>query len=113
LPEFLLPFKHYVVSEIEEALRHIFQGRELSKAPSGASENTLRRWRDEYQSKIQEWNGRLEELILCRCSTPGLIGMKFNPLVKLEEILSQLPQLPCKWQVMIKAIWWLKKTHPL
>jgi hypothetical protein len=116
LTEFLLPFKHYVVTEIEGALHHIFQGGELSKAPSGASESTLRRWRDEYKSKIQEWSGSLEDLedmMLQKYGTPSLIRLMSDPLVRLEEILSRLPPLPFHWPVMIKALWWFAKSHPL
>jgi hypothetical protein len=64
-------------------LRHIFQGGELSKSPVGASESTLRRWRDEYQPKLQEWAGRLEALIMGQRPTPGLIGLTFDPLARL------------------------------
>ena len=113
LTEFLLPFKHYVVTEIEGALRHIFQGGELSKAPSGASESTLRRWRDEYKPQIQEWSGRVEDLILRQCRASGLIRWTLDPLARLAEVLSRLPPLPGNWPVMIKALWWLSKSHPL
>jgi hypothetical protein len=109
----LLPFKHYIVTEIEGALRHIFQGGEISKAPSGASESTLRRWRDEYKPKIQEWSGRLEDLILSQCRNPELIRLSFDPLARLAEVLSRLPPLPGNWPVMVKALWWLAKSHPL
>jgi hypothetical protein len=91
----------------------MFQGGELSKAPSGASESTLRRWRDEYKSQIQEWSGRLEDLILRQCRIPGLIGLTFDPLARLAEILSRLPPLPGNWPVMVKTLWWLSKSHPL
>jgi hypothetical protein len=94
-------------------LRHIFQGGELSKSPVGASESTLRRWRDEYQPKLQEWAGRLEALIMGQRPTPGLIGLTFDPLARLEEVLSGLPPLPSDWSLMIKTLWWLTKSHPL
>jgi hypothetical protein len=95
-------------------LRHIFQGKELSKAPSGASESTLRRWRDEYQPKLQEWAGLLEALIfiLTGNSIP-LLKISINPLKRLEQVLSFLPALPEQWAVITKALWWLSKTHPL
>jgi hypothetical protein len=109
----LLPFKHYVAAEIEGVLHHIFQGGEISKAPSGASESTLRRWRDEYQPKIQEWRGRLEETLIRLRRVPGLIGLSFDPLMRLEEVLSRLPPLPSHWTAMVKTLWWLTKSHPL
>jgi hypothetical protein len=99
--------------EIEGALRHIFQGGELSKAPSGASESTLRRWRDEYQPKLQEWVGRLEDLGDQMCRISSLVRMISDPLVRLEKVLCQLPPLPSHWSLMIKALWWLTKSHPL
>jgi hypothetical protein len=109
----LLPFKHYVAVEIEGALRHVFQGGELSKAPSGASESTLRRWRDEYKRKIQEWGGRLDGMVQHLCRPPRLIGLISNPLARLEEALSRLPALPSGWPVMVKTLWWMAKSHPL
>jgi len=110
LTHLLLPFKHYVAEEIEEALRHVFRGGEISKTPSGASESTLRRWRDEFQSKIQEWSGRLEEIL--DIPKAGLIRWP-DPLRRLEEVMSRLPPLPGKWPVMTGALWWLSKPHPL
>jgi hypothetical protein len=73
----------------------------------------LRRWRDAYQPQIQEWSGRLEELILDQRRIPGLIGLSFDPLARLAEVLSRLPLLPGKWPVMVKTLWWLSKSHPL
>jgi hypothetical protein len=99
--------------EIEEALQHIFQGGEISKAPSGASESTLRRWRDEYQLQIQEWSGRLEAMISPQGWTVGLIRLSSDPLLRLAEVLLRLPSLPAHWSVMVKALWWLTKSHPL
>jgi hypothetical protein len=99
-----------VAEEIEEALRHIFRGGEISKTPSGAAESTLRRWRDEFQSKIQEWSGRLEEILAI--PQAGLIRWP-DPLRRLEEAMSRLPPLPGKWPVMTGALWWLNKPHPL
>jgi hypothetical protein len=114
LTEFLLPFKHYIVTEIEGALQHIFKGGELSKAPSGASESTLRRWRNEYQPKIQEWSGRLEDLMIGQCRTPDLLRLTFDPLARLAEVNTRLPPLlPGNWPVMVKTLWWLAKSHPL
>jgi len=114
LPEFLLPFKHYVAAEIEEALRHIFKGYELSKAPSGASESTLRRWRNEFNSQMQNWAGTLEAMIFQRShQAPSLVRLLTDPLKRLEEALSNLPDLPSQWPAMVKTLWWLSTSHPL
>jgi len=114
LPDFLLPFKHYVVSEIEAALRHIYDGGEISRAPSGADESTLRRWRNEFSRKLQEWAGILESWVfkLYRRS-PNFIKLFFHPLKRLEEALSHLPALPSRWAVLVKTLWWLMISHPL
>ena len=106
----LLPFKHYVAPEIEDALRHIFRGGEISKTPSAAAESTLRRWRDEYRSKLQEWSGRLEEML--DIPAAGLIRQP-DPMQRLEEVISRLPPLPDRWPVLTAALWWLRKPHPL
>jgi hypothetical protein len=119
----LVPFKHFVASEIEGALRHIFGGGELAKAPSGASESTLRRWRDEFSRQMQEWAGALEAMIFQQYHQAfSLVRLSCHPLQRLEAALSKLPDyLPAQWPVMVKTIWWLKKSfhsaqdksHPL
>ena len=113
LPDFLLPFKHYIASEIEGALRYLYEGGKLARAPLGVDESTLRRWRNEFSCKMQEWAGLLESKayeLLNRA--PGLLRYS-HPLKRLEETLSQLPALPSWWTVMTKALWWLKTSHPL
>jgi len=53
LPDFPLPFKHYVAQEIEDVLRHLFDGGKLYEAPCEADERTMRRWWNEFSSKMQ------------------------------------------------------------
>lgn len=114
MPPFLLPFKHYSASEIETALRHVFEGGKLSQAACGASEGTLRRWRDEFRGKMQEWAGLLESMVfeLSR-EPPRIIRIIPQPLRRLEEALARLPALPLRWPVLVQTLWWLKKPHPL
>jgi hypothetical protein len=114
LPDFLLPFKHYIASEIEGVLRHLYDGGKLSEAPSAAEESTVRRWRKEFSGKMLQWAGLLEARIfqLSR-RTPSFIRLLSNPLRRLEEALSGLPDLPSRWAVMVKTLWWLKTSHPL
>ncbi len=113
LPDILLPLKHYIASEIEGALRHLFDGGKLSESPSGADERTLRRWLNEFSHKMQQWAGLLESRAdELRNRDPGLLR-NCHPLKRLEETLSQLPALPSWWAVMVKALWWLKTSHPL
>ena len=113
LPEFLLPFKHYVASEIEGVLRHLFHGGRLSESPSEADERTLRRWWSEFSHKLPQWAGALESRIfeLSR-QVPSFIRHS-HPLKRLEKALSWLPALPSRWTVMVKTLWWLKTSHPL
>lgn len=114
MPDFLLPFKHYAASEIEAALRHVFEGGELSQAACGAEESTLRRWRDEFRGKMQEWAGLLEAMAFDLFNqVPSLVQRISHPLRRLEQILSRLPALPPEWPVLVQALWWLKKSHPL
>ncbi len=113
LPDFLLPFKRHVAPEIEGVLRHLLDGGKLSEAPSLADERTMRRWWNEFSSKMQQWAGLLESKayeLLNRA--PGLLRYS-HPLKRLEETLSQLPALPSWWTVMVKTLWWLKTSHPL
>ncbi len=114
LPAFLLPFKHYIASEIEGVLRHLFEGGKLSESPSGGDESTLRRWWNEFSRKMQEWAGLLESMVF-RLSRgpPSFIRLLSNPLKRLEDDLTHLPVLPSQWPVMVKTLWWLKTSHPL
>jgi hypothetical protein len=114
LPHFLLPFKHYAVSEIEGVLRHLSDGGKLSEAPSEADESTMRRWRKEFDLKLETWAGILEaKLIRLGKSIPGIIQCLSHPLKRLEQILSCLPALPLQWTVLTKTLWWLNNSHPL
>jgi len=95
-------------------LRHIYDGGELSRAPSGADESTLRRWRNEFSQKLKDWAGLLESLVFKLYSRPpNFIKLLSHPLKRLEEALSHLPALPSRWAVMVKTLWWLMISHPL
>jgi Domain of unknown function (DUF6431) len=114
LPDFLVPFKHYVVEEIEGVLRHLYDGGKITEAPSAAEESTLRLWWNEYSHKMQEWAGLLESegfKLFNRAS--GLITPSMHALNRLEAALSRLPSLPSRWTVMVKTLWWLKSSYPL
>lgn len=114
LPPFLLPFKRYVVSEIEAVLRHFLDGKTLSEAPCQASESTLWRWCKEFGCKMVEWAGMMEaQFIRLGKPVPGLMQSLSNPLKRLEQKLSCLPALPLQWTVITKTLWWLKNSHPL
>lgn len=113
LPSFVLPFKQYVVGEVEGVLRHLFDGGKLSRSPCGADERTLWRWRREFSRSLPQWAGSLESLIfkLSRRVT-GLVRSS-HPLKRLEEALSWLPALSSRWTTMVKTLWWLWTSHPL
>ena len=114
LPSFLLPFKHYVVKEIEGVMRHLCDGGKLSLAPSAAEESTLRRWWKEYSAKMQEWAGLLESRTYePSCQAPSIIKLSIHPLKRLETTLSRLLPLPPHWAVMVKVLYWLNISHPL
>jgi len=113
LPSFVLPFKQYVVREVEGVVRHVLDGGKLSEAPCGADESTLRRWRHEFSLRLPEWAGSLESMVL-RVSgrVPKLIGSP-HPLKRLERALSLLPPLATRWTTLVKTLWWLRISHPL
>jgi hypothetical protein len=113
LPPFLLPFKHYVVREIEGVLRHLFKGGPLIKSPSAADNSTLQRWWKEFSPQLENWAGRLRARIRQLTQQTPSFFSNSQPLQRLEEILSKLPPLPAWWAVMIKTLWWLENTHPL
>jgi len=102
-----------VALEIEAVLRHLFDGGRLSESPSEADESTLRRWWSEFSHKLPQWAGALESKIFELSSqVPGFLR-HFHALKRLEEALSRLPALPCRWTVMVKSLYWLKTAHPL
>jgi hypothetical protein len=74
----------------------------------------LRRWRNEFSHKLQEWAGLLESWIfkLYR-RPPNFIKLLSHPLKRLEEALSHLPALPSQWATLVKTLWWLMISHPL
>ena len=114
LPDFLLPFKHYVVEEIEGVLRHLYGGGKISEAPSAAEESTLRLWWNEYSHNMKEWAGLLESKVFKLFNrAAGFITPSSHSLKRLEEALSRLPSLPSLWTVMVKTLWWLKSSYPL
>lgn len=89
----------------------MYEGCKLSRVPLGVNESTLRRWRNEFGCKLQQWAGLLESLVL-RNQSYSLIN-DYHPLKRLEEALSHLPTLPSQWTVMVKTLWWLKMSYPL
>jgi len=100
-----------VAQEIEGVLRHLYNGSKLSEAPSAAEESTLRRWRNEFSRKMQEWAGLLESMVFkLSHRAPSFIKLLSHPLRRLEKALSRLPALPFQWTVLIKTLWWL--NHP-
>jgi hypothetical protein len=93
-------------------LREIAKGHPLTQVSSGAEESTLRRWRQEFQGKIQSWAGQLEakaqELLGVQTS---LLNMSSQPLKRLEQALLRLPDLPFHWVTLVKALQWVHPTH--
>jgi len=73
----------------------------------------MRRWWNEFNSKMQQWAGLLESKVYELIErVPGLLHCS-HPLKRLEEALSHLPALPSCWAVMTRTLWWLKTSHPL
>jgi len=113
LPDYLLPFKHYTALEIEAVLRHLFDGGKLSESPSGAGERTLRRWYSEFSHKLPEWAGALGSRAFELSHRVSVLMSQSHVLARLEEAISCFPALPSRWAVMVKALYWLKTSHPL
>jgi hypothetical protein len=115
LPPSLLPFKHYAAQEIEQVLRHLFDGGKLLESPSGAEERTLRRWWREFSYRLGQWAGALESTVFAFSrQVPSLIRhARSHPLRRLEEVLSRLPPLPSRWTLMVKSLWHLERPHQL
>lgn len=114
LPDFLIPFKHYAVREIEQFLRSLAKGFSFNQTQAGAEESTLRRWHKEFQGKIQAWAGRLESLAYTyfgKCD--HLLDIPLQPLPRLEQAVARLPELPSRWTLFVQALQWLNPSHPL
>jgi len=113
LPAFLLPGKRYTAAEIEAVLRHLLAGHPLSQAPGEADESTLRRWLKEYRAKIQAWSGQLEAILWqLQQRLRRLTGLAVDPLQRLQSVLLEYPELPSHWTLLVKALYWLQKSHP-
>jgi hypothetical protein len=113
LPPFLLPFKRYTADEIEMALQHLADGGTLAQAPGEADERTLRRWWQEFRPKVQDWTGQLEAILFhLRQRVSNLTRLAVNPLGRLKAILDKYAGLPSHWTLLVKALYWLQKSHP-
>ncbi|MDP2729581.1 MAG: hypothetical protein Q8O55_03755 [Dehalococcoidales bacterium] len=63
---------------------------------------------------MQQWAGLLEARVFKLFKrTPSFIELSSHPLKRLEKALSQLPDLPSLWTVMVKTLWWLNPSHLL
>lgn len=114
LPDFLIPYKHYVTREIENVLRALEGAEPCALMSSGAEESTLRRWRKEFHYKMQHWAGILEAKAqewFQQCQ--NLMDIYVQPLQRLKQAVSLLPELPPRWPLLIQAIHWLSPSHPL
>jgi hypothetical protein len=113
LPPYLLPFKHYIASEIEGVLRHLLGGGTYDRSPSLAEVSTIKRWWKEFSHKLLQWAALLEALIYTFSQQSAHLTNHFDLLKRLEEALAKLPALPTRWPVMVKTFWWLSTSHPL
>lgn len=92
----------------------MYDGGNLSLSPSGAEESTLRRWYREFNHKMKGWSGLLYGKVMeFRNQLLGLIQLSGHPLERLKQILSMLPELPLRWTVLVKVLWWINPSHPL
>jgi transposase len=114
LPDFLIPFKHYVVREIEHFLRSLVKGPSFNQAETGAEESTLRRWQREFHGKMQSWAGELESKAQEYFKKQiHLLDIPSHPLLRLEQAVDHFPELPSRWRMLVKALHWLNRSHPL
>jgi hypothetical protein len=109
----MLPFKHYIASEIEGVMRHLLGGGTYDHSPSLADVSTIKRWWKEFSHKLSQWAAFLEALIYAFSQQTANLINHFGLLKRLEEALARLPALPTRWPVMVKTIWWLSTTYPL
>jgi hypothetical protein len=114
LPDFLIPYKHYVVREIEQFIRNMENGFSFNQTETGAEESTLRRWQKEFQGKMQVWAGKLESLAYTYFDKGAhLLSIPLKPLLRLEQAVARLPELPSRWTLFVQALHWLSPSHPL
>jgi hypothetical protein len=109
----LLPFKRYSADEIEAGLQYLEAGGSFSQAPGEVDERTLRRWWREFSPKVQDWAGQLEAILFhLRQRVSSLIGVAVNPICRLQAVLAKYADLPSHWTLLVKALYWLQKSHP-
>lgn len=94
-------------------LHHLFKGGHLSDAPCGADESTLQRWWQEFSLKIRDWAGRLEAgLFRLFQRLESLTRLPVNPWQRLQQVVEAFAPLPSHWTLLVKALYWLQKSHP-
>ena len=108
-----MPFKRYSADEIEAALLYLAAGGPLAQAPGEADESTLRRWLKEFGGKMRDWAGQLEAVLLrLKQQITSVIRLPLNPLLRLQAVLDEYASLPSHWTLLVKALYWLQKSHP-
>lgn len=113
LPSYLLPYKRYTADEIETVLQHLAAGGTFAHATGEADERTLRRWLKEFQGKIRDWAGQLESILFrLKQRIASVIRLPLNPFHRLQSVLIEYSELPSHWTLLVKALYWLQKSHP-
>jgi hypothetical protein len=62
---------------------------------------------------MRDWAGQLEAVLWqLKQRIASIIRLSLNPLHRLQAVLSEYASLPSHWTLLVKALYWLQKSHP-
>lgn len=102
----MIPYKHYAAVEIEDALKDIAAGVPFSQNSCVAEESTLRRWKRDFFSVIQEFIGQLLSLTALDIMPKLDIFQRLISLLTLLETHIFTP-LPVEWCNLVKLYYYI------
>ena len=109
----MLPRKHYCAAEVEEVLHAEETGLPMSQLRTQADESTVRRWRNEFSTVLDNLSGALEAIAtMVRGKPMPLLQMAGSSFKRLREAVATLEELPPDWTHLSRAFFW-RFSHPV
>lgn len=109
----MLPHKHYCAAEVEEVLHAEETGLPTGQLRTQADESTVRRWRNEFSTVLDNLSGTLEAIAtMIRGKPKPLLKMAGSSFKRLREAVATLEELPPGWTHLSRAFFW-RFSHPV
>jgi hypothetical protein len=94
IPDFLIPFKKYVASEVEEAVMEQLIGPKMATLETEAEESTIRRWWRQYKERTAKAANELEALLMKEHSKMvSLLKADMVGVKRLKILIERFPQI--------------------